>query len=193
MSTDERTADVQLAQRAAAGERAAQAAVARRILSRVRRIARSLATSAADADDAAQQALLEVLRSCHSFRGDATLEQWAGRIANRAALRHLTRERKQQTASADEVPQHAAPPHPQLSDELPRDLRAYLHALPEAQRTAIVLHHAFGHSLDEVASMTEVSRNTVKGRLRLGVAALRKLVRREQRIGAPADDAEGSR
>ncbi len=193
MSADEREGDVQLAQRAAAGERAAQAAVARRILTRVRRVARSLATNAADADDAAQHALLEVLRSCHSFRGDATLEQWAGRIANRAALRHLTRERKQQTAGPDAAPQLTDAPAPRLSDDLPRDLRAYLHELPEAQRTAIVLHHAFGHSLDEVASMTEVSRNTVKGRLRLGVAALRKLVRREQRIGAPASRTEKSR
>ena len=47
-----------------------------------------------------------------------------------------------------------------------------------------MLHHALGYSLDEVAEMTSVSRNTVKGRLRLGTAALRKLVRREQKIGA---------
>ena len=76
-----------------------------------------------------------------------------------------------------------AAPAERFGDSLPRNVREYLGKLPEAQRTAIVLHHALGSSLEEVAALTEVSRNTVKGRLRLGVATLRKLVRREQLIG----------
>lgn len=80
-----------------------------------------------------------------------------------------------------------------LAEQLPRGLQAYLRELPEAQRSALVLHHAHGYSLDEVAELTEVSPNTVKGRLRLGLATLRKLVRREQKIGAPSDQAEAVR
>lgn len=182
----EMSSDVALAQEASQGDRRAQAIVARRVLPRVRKVARSLATSTADADDAAQHALLEVLRSCHTFRGDASLERWAARIATRAALRHLQRERKRSTAgeaALDEAP--AIAPGPSLADDLPRGLRSYLGELPEAQRSALVLHHALGYSLDEVAELTDVSPNTVKGRLRLGLAALRKHVRREQRIGAP--------
>jgi RNA polymerase sigma-70 factor (ECF subfamily) len=183
--------DVALTRRAAKGERAAQAVIAQRVLPRVRKVARSLAASTADADDAAQHALLEVLRSCHSFRGDASLERWAARIATRAALRHLQRERKRSTAS-DAVVEDTADHRMAssgLAEQLPRGLQAYLRELPEAQRTALVLHHALGYSLDEVAELTDVSPNTVKGRLRLGMGTLRKLVRREQRIGAPAGHA----
>lgn len=182
----EMSGDVVLARKASTGDRTAQSIVARRVLPRVRKVARSLATSTADADDAAQHALLEVLRSCHSFRGDASLERWAARIATRAALRHLQRERKRSTAGEEVVEDSAAiAPGPSLADDLPRGLQAYLRELPEAQRNALVLHHALGYSLDEVAELTDVSPNTVKGRLRLGLAALRKHVRREQRIGAP--------
>lgn len=190
--------DIVLARKASQGDRAAQSIIARRVLSRVRKVARSLATSTADADDAAQHALLEVLRSCHSFRGDASLERWAARIATRAALRHLQRERKRSTAG-EEVVEDAADARgsaPSLAEDLPRGLQAYLRELPEAQRNALVLHHALGYSLDEVAELTDVSPNTVKGRLRLGLAALRKCVRREQRIGAPnapAKTAEAAR
>lgn len=180
--------DVALARRAAAGDRGAQAIIVRRVLPRVRKVARSLAASTPDADDAAQHALLEVLRSCHTFRGDASIERWAARVATRAALRHLQRERRRSTASdadIDEPADLASAGTTRLAEALPRGLRAYLRALPDAQRNALVLHHALGHSLEEVAELTEVSQNTVKGRLRLGMAALRKHVRREQRLGAP--------
>ncbi len=190
-ATEVKSLDAALAKRAAEGDRKAQANIARRVMPRVRKVARSLATSTADADDAAQYALLEVLRSCHTFRGDAALERWAARIATRAALRHLKRERKRSTAS-DAVVEDAADHRgrePRLAENLPRGLQTYLGELPEAQRSALVLHHALGYSLDEVAELTEVSPNTVKGRLRLGLASLRKLVRREQRIGAPTTPA----
>ena len=52
-----------------------------------------------------------------------------------------------------------------------------------AQRDAIVLHHALGHSLEEIAQMEGTSRNTIKSRLRLGTTSLRRLVRRDQQIG----------
>ncbi len=181
--------DAAVAKRAAQGDRAAQATIARRVLPRVRKVARSLATCTADADDAAQHALLEVLRSCHTYRGDAALERWAARIATRATLRHLQRERTRSTAGDAAGVEDAADHRggeAQLAEELPRALSLYLRELPEPQRNALVLHHALGYSLDEVAELTLVSPNTVKGRLRLGLASLRKLVRREQRIGAPA-------
>lgn len=177
--------ELEMIRRGSGGDRRAQAWLARRLVPRVRKVARALTSSAADADDAAQLSLLEILRSAHTFRGDASLDYWAGRIAARTTLRYLARER----TKADPVVEHSEPlpaasTPSGLSDELPRDVREYLAALPEAQRDAIVLHHALGYSLDEIADMTQVSRNTVKGRLRLGTASLKKLVRREQRIGA---------
>ncbi len=62
-------------------------------------------------------------------------------------------------------------------------MREYLDELPEAQRSALVLHHALGHSVEEIAALTGVSPDTVKGRLKLGTAALRKRVRQEIAIG----------
>ncbi len=176
--------ELETVRRAAAGDKRAQGWLARRVVGRVRRVARALARNAADADDAAQLSLIEVLRSAHGFRGEAALEAWAGRIAARTTLRHLARERRKLEPVVNETPSLAAPAAPEaLAESLPRDLRHYLHELPEAQRTAVVLHHALGYSLQEVAEMAEVSPNTIKGRLRLGAAALRKLVRRDQTIG----------
>lgn len=183
-ASDPVSLELETVRRAASGDARAQAWLARRVVGRVRRVSRALARNAADADDAAQLSLIEVLRSAHTYRGEASLDAWAGRIAARTTLRHLARERRKAEPVVEEAPVLIAPAGPEpMAETLPRDLRCYLHQLPEPQRNAIVLHHALGHSLDEVAEMAEVSRNTIKGRLRLGLAALRKLVRRDQTIG----------
>ena len=129
-------------------------------------------------------------RRCHccagSYRGDAGIESWAKRIAVRTTLRYLKRERRRRPdVSLQDVgePRHGERA-PQHAVTLSRDVRVFLESVSEVQRTALVLHHALGYSLDEVAEMTGASANTVKSRLRLGTRALRKRVRREQRIGA---------
>ena len=76
-----------------------------------------------------------------------------------------------------------APAAERRSEALPRDVREYLDELPEAQRHAVILHHALGHSVDEIAAATGVSADTVKGRLKLGTAALRKRIRQDIAIG----------
>ncbi|MEX1368957.1 MAG: RNA polymerase sigma factor [Nannocystaceae bacterium] len=176
--------ELETVRRAAEGDAQAQAWLARRVVGRVRRVARALSRNAADADDAAQLSLMEVLRSAHSYRGEASLDAWVGRIAARTTVRHLARERRKADPVVAQPLALAAPIAPDgLRETLPRDLRDYLDQLPQPQRQAIVLHHALGCSLDEVAEMAQVSRNTIKGRLRLGLATLRKLVRRDRQIG----------
>ncbi len=181
--------ELETVRRAAAGDQRAQSWLCHRVLPRVRKVARALVRHTADADDAAQLSLIEILRSAKTFRGEANLESWAGRIAARTALRYVKRERRKAEPVVDAAPQLVAPQaHNPLAEALPRNVQHYLDQLPEAQRTAIVLHHALGHSLDEVAQMENVSPNTIKGRMRLGTAALRKLVRRDQKIGVRQGD-----
>jgi DNA-directed RNA polymerase specialized sigma24 family protein len=88
----------------------------------------------------------------------------------------------------------ASPAHgAQGADALPRSLRSYLDALPEVRRTVLVLHHAMGYSLQEIADLTAVSINTVKDRLLSARDEVRKMVRREsarRRAGAHAHEGE---
>ncbi len=176
--------ELETVRRAVSGDAKARSWLAHRVVGRVRKVARALARNAPDADDAAQLSLIEVLRSAHTFRGEASLDAWAGRIAARTTLRHLARERRKTQPVVEHTANIGIPEPPDgLAESLPRDLGSYLDTLPVVQRDAVVLHHALGHSLDEVAQMQDVSPNTIKGRLRLGMAALRKRVRRDQQIG----------
>ena len=66
----------------------AQEAVARLVYDRVWRVAKSLCSTDADAEDVTQHALLEILSSgaSYNFRGGGSFERWVERIAIRQAL-----------------------------------------------------------------------------------------------------------
>jgi RNA polymerase sigma-70 factor (ECF subfamily) len=157
-----------------------------RLRPRIASIARALLRHAADADDATQASLLEILHAAVGFRGDGSFEAWADRIAVRTTLR-LARLRRVRGLSSDDTEPDtlaAEPPHASLGEELPRDISAYLAELPEIRRTVLVLRHAFGYSVEEIAELTSASPNTVKDRLLAAREQVRKLVRRDLALGA---------
>jgi RNA polymerase sigma-70 factor (ECF subfamily) len=158
-----------------------------RLRPRIARIARALLRHAADADDATQASLLEILKCAGTHRGDGSFDAWADRIAVRTTLR-LARQRRVRSLRIDEAePDSLAidPPDASLREGLPRDVAEYLAELPETRRTALVLRHALGYSIDEIAEVTGVSPNTVKDRLLAAREQVRKCVRREVANGAP--------
>ncbi len=59
-----------------------------------------------------------------------------------------------------------------------------LRQLPEAQRTAVVLHHLCDMSVEEVAAATGAAVGTVKARLSRGRAALARLLSVRDREGS---------
>ncbi|HEX5658907.1 MAG TPA: sigma-70 family RNA polymerase sigma factor, partial [Polyangiales bacterium] len=161
---DEREGDVHLAQSAETCA-ATRDALTRRLQPRVHRLVASFLRNHADAEDATQVALLEILRAMPSFRGESKLETWADRIAVRAAIRiartrRLAAVRTHDALDPDELPHPSA--ESVTSEELPRALLVYLSALPETRRTVLVLRHSLGYSIREIAELTGASENTVK-------------------------------
>lgn len=69
------------------------------------------------------------------------------------------------------------PAHQAHTDEVKQRLRAALDALPADQRDAFLLHEEAGLTLEEIADVTGVGRETVKSRLRYAVAKLRATMR----------------
>jgi RNA polymerase sigma-70 factor (ECF subfamily) len=187
---------IALARQMADDPRARERMVAR-LRPRVRRVAATLLRHSQDAEDATQVAMVEILKSAATYRGESSLEAWADRIAVRVAIR-MARERRLESVRCDggvspddlHEPLEAAP----LSESIPRPIRAYLDQLPEARRTTLLLRHALGHTIEEIAELTGVSPNTVKDRLLCAREQVRKMVRRDVATGArvPPGDGEGA-
>jgi RNA polymerase sigma-70 factor (ECF subfamily) len=188
--------DLALMKLVAGGDAHAQRVLAHRLAPRVQRVARRLLANRADADDAAQVSLMEILRSAQSYREEASIERWADRIAVRTSLRQVreTRRRGWLMGSSNGDAEDLRPSDPSEStqpthEETPRPLEQYLAELPRARREVLVLKHALGYTTDEIAELVDKPVGTIKDRLVAARKQIRKSIMRELRIGARGDDA----
>ncbi|MBI4917480.1 MAG: sigma-70 family RNA polymerase sigma factor [Acidobacteria bacterium] len=188
-SSGGREADLRLADAAASGDDGARRTLALRLADRMRRTARFLLRDEADADDAAQSAMVEVLLCLRRYRGEGSLEHWANRIATRTALELVRRRRRD---AEREGRGDAALPAPEetttCGDEpevvLRQRLLRCLDRVPDERRATVVLRLVHGMTLEEIARETAVPRNTAKDRLRVGRQELREAVREDPILGA---------
>jgi RNA polymerase sigma-70 factor (ECF subfamily) len=169
-----------LAEAAARGDAEARRVLLHRVLPTLRAATRAVLGPGADAEDATQQAAIDVLRGLGTFRADASLAAWGRTIGVRAALRLARGRRPVAVVEPDELqaPQRAA----SLSDAIPGDLRTHLDTLPPLQREAVVLRHGMGYTVPEIAELLETSVNTVKSRLLQGRKALRARIRQQSLV-----------
>jgi DNA-directed RNA polymerase specialized sigma24 family protein len=74
-----------------------------KLVGRVRRLSYSLLQDSVEADDAAQQSLVEILQSAHNFTAPGNLEAWADTITVRTAFRCARRLNLQRSRFEDFV------------------------------------------------------------------------------------------
>jgi RNA polymerase sigma-70 factor (ECF subfamily) len=156
----------------------------------------------ADAEDAAQEALVTAYRQLASWRGEGTFGAWLMRIGVRIALRQAGKRRTvtwrdplapgSSRTAVDPVTQaidQAALDFAPLTDpavlsmraERATELRAAVTALPEPYREVVALRFFAEATLDEIAQQTGRPLGTVKTHLHRGLARLRSEVERDAR------------
>ena len=163
---------------AAAGDRKAAQALATELLPRVRNLVRYLIRGDQDVDDIAQEALIAVLRGLSSYRGEGKFQSWVDRIVARTTFAHIRERRSEIAQRSSEAPELLPVGDDDSTDSyvLRRQLARVLDELPDEQRQALVLHHALGLTVPEIAEATGAPFETVRSRLRLGMASLRELM-----------------
>ncbi len=160
-----------LAERAAGRDRQAERDLVDLLRDGVRRTVFYLVGSDRDADDMTQMALIEILSSVRSFRGDCSLKYWADRITVRCAMRALKKRRRREALLNDMEMEETTPPDAEADacrGWLQQRMARLLQQLSRDCRTALVLHHVQGYKISEIAALTGARVNTVRGRLRTG-------------------------
>ena len=92
MSPHRLASDIELAQRAARGDRAAFGELVRRAAPVVSDLLRRMGAQPALADDLTQDALISGLKSISTYRGEAPFAGWAMRIAARLYLKRFRKD-----------------------------------------------------------------------------------------------------
>jgi len=162
-------ADLQLA-KTALRDRRSEEMLLRRVYPRIVQIVRMAIGDRSQVDEIAQVAAMEVVRSLKSYRGEGSIEGWAGRIAWRTAMKSAKRRRARDGALMpllnEDVPDRETPERSVSRRQLFDRFMETMTAIPEKRRLPLMLHLAFGYTVAEVSDMTDASENTVKDRLK---------------------------
>jgi len=184
-----RGSELALMKRVAQGDPRAQRVLAHRLSPRVQRLARRLLNNATDAEDAAQNSLLEILRSAGGYAEQSSIERWADRITVRTSLRLAREQRKPWLlGSLIDVEGLASIGRRGVAEQTPRPIESYLAELKDGRREVLVMKHALGYTTEEIAEALELPVGTIKDRLVTARKQLRKVISREMRIGARDED-----
>ena len=173
MSTLERT-DEDLVTAAQRGDGAAMDLLLRRHYDRVHAVCRRIAGGTRDADDAAQEAMIRVVRNIHKFDGRSTFGTWVYRIATNTALDELRkRKRRPQFHVVDEDGDAPEPTddlaHRHIDDVADRiTIDAALAELPEEFKAAVVMRDVGDLDYAEIAEALDIPVGTVKSRIARG-------------------------
>jgi RNA polymerase sigma-70 factor (ECF subfamily) len=173
--------DRELVERAQQGDESAYAALAVRIADRMYAAAHHILRDTGRAEDAAQQAMIDIWRMLPQLKDPDRFQPWAYRIVVRAAYAEARRQRHWGLRSAA-VPMDRsfAPDHTAGvadRDQLERGFRR----LPLEHRVVVVLKHFAGLSNEEIAEALDIPEGTVRSRLHYSLKTLRAALEADAR------------
>ena len=140
---------------------------------------------AGQVDELFQDVFMRVIGAAPNYEPTAKFATWLFRIAHNRLVDHWRRTGREPVdplpAGADgedcgfdpPAPESAAPERQAEQRQLGHALIAALNDLPEVQREAFLLAEEGGLTLEEIASISGVGRETIKSRLRYATAKLR--------------------
>jgi RNA polymerase sigma-70 factor (ECF subfamily) len=180
--------DSQLVAAAREGDRDALDQLLRRHVDMIHAVCARITGNPADAADAAQEALIAIVRGLPRFDERASVRTWMYRVTTNACLDELRRRGRRAVPTAaetferpDDRPGLAAG----VADRLTID--AALTRIPAEFRVAVVLRDVQGMDYAQIADALDVPLGTVRSRIARGRAALAAL------LGDPDGASTGTR
>lgn len=145
-----------------------------------------------EAEDLAQEVLARAWERLPTLNVPGAFPPWLRAIMGHSCAtwirRRIVARRRVYRISAqpDLVDPRPLPQDDLLKRERDRDLRDALAALPEANRTALLMHAWGGASYEEIAAFTSVPVTTIEGRIFRAKQRLRRqLISRDEMISEP--------
>ena len=158
-------AELWLVERARRGDIGAYEVLIRRHRDRIYRIALRMVGNPADADDVAQDVVIQLWTALATFAGTSSFTTWLYRVVVNRSLNHRRNQRPNRELTEEDHPSAPGPERRVLAGEELQAGLAAIARLPDDLRVPLVLVQLEGLSYREVAAVTKVSEATVRGRL----------------------------
>jgi RNA polymerase sigma-70 factor (ECF subfamily) len=170
--------DAELVASAQGGDRTALERLLRLHYDRVHAVCRRIVGTSHDADDAAQEAMIRIVRGLGTFDGRSSFGTWAYRVASNTALDELRKRRRRpmlhvvdDDGDVPDVVDHLAERRvDSVAERIALD--AAIAGLPDDFRVAVVLRDVADLDYGEIAEVLGVPIGTVKSRIARGRALL---------------------
>jgi RNA polymerase sigma-70 factor (ECF subfamily) len=146
------------------------------------RLAYRMTGNEQDAEDVVQETFLRAYRQLHRYEARASFGTWLYRIASNYSL-DLVRSRKRHPQTALEespaprdvaVSEAPGPERLAFGDQVQRTVASTLDTLSQQERTAFVLRHFEGQSIEEIGTSLGLSNNAAKHSIFRAVQKLRR-------------------
>lgn len=184
---DEHRDDAELVAAARAGDTGALETLLRRHHDRILVLCRRLCADRSDADDAAQLALIAIVRGLPRFDGRAAFSTWSYRIATNTCIDELRRRSRRPVPVDLEDPvagsdgfasaPASGPEEAVVGAERRGTLQRALDELPEEFRLPVVLRDLVELDYAEIAELLGLPPGTVRSRIARGRSKLAVLLR----------------
>jgi RNA polymerase sigma-70 factor (ECF subfamily) len=171
-----------------AGDRDAFRLIVERYSEMLFRLAYRITGNETDAEDVVQETFLRAYRKLDSFDGRSNVGTWLFRIATNYCLDLLDRRKAQPQVLASHPDKDESPleervcseqPNPErlaYSTEMQTNIHAALQSLSNTERTAFVLRHVEGCSIEEIAVALNVRSGAARQSLFRAVEKMRKFL-----------------
>lgn len=151
-----------------------------------------------EAEDVAQNVFIQVYKSAARYQASAKFTTWLFTIARNLCLNEIRRRARHRTESLEAASPHAgddqparqfedvkssSPDEAALQGELVQKVEEALAALPENQRTAIILYQRQEMSYEEIAGVLDCSLSSVKSLIHRGRETLKEQLKRYLQTG----------
>jgi RNA polymerase sigma-70 factor (ECF subfamily) len=163
----------------ALGDEAAFTRLYDQVAPRVFGLAKRVLRDSAQAEEVAQEALVEVWRTAPRFDAEkGSAAAWIFMIAHRRAVDRVRAEQASAERSRRVAASSVETPYDEVADKATtrleqQQVRRCLSSLTDLQRQAITLAYYGGHTYQEVAQLLDTGLPTVKTRMRDGLIRLR--------------------
>ena len=164
--------------KAASGNRAAFRELVMEHSHAMFRLAWRLTSDESAAEDIVQEAFIKAWRKLGDFRMDSSFKSWLHRITVNTAMDYLRKNlrRKQFETEQPEyetVRLAAETPDTGRQIDISKQTQAAMMDLSDSERTALLLKHYEGHSINEVASIMDITTGACKQNIFRAVKKMR--------------------
>lgn len=187
-STPKATSGTQLIERAQRGDEEAFAALYETHKRRVYSLCLRMTGNAAEAEDLAQEAFLQLFRRISTFRGESAFSTWLHRLVVNIVLMHLRKKGLQQVPLEDTDNRQEEPVKREYGDDDRRLLGSIdrltlgraIEQLPPGYRVVFILHDVEGYEHNEIAQIMNCSVGNSKSQLHKARLKLRAALRQQR-------------